>query len=87
MSTYYAIICDDHKEITDAASRSAGGIGHLDNSDTTLLPFIVIHCDCNVRIINEHEREWYDDEYKEWTEDNCKEMREMSRIKGKQNGK
>lgn len=67
MSTYYFLVCDDHKEKTDAASRAAGGICHYRHSDDTLLPFIVNHSGCNIKIIPEHEE---DDEkyekYKHW---------------------
>ncbi len=67
MSTYYFLVCDDHKEITDAASRSMSGPCHLANSDKTLIPFIITHHGCKVRIVSEHESELDSDEFKEWT--------------------
>jgi hypothetical protein len=75
MSTYYSIICNDCKERTDAASQTAGGRGcACGYSSETLHPFIVFHSGCNVRIVNEHQDEWSDEDYKEWTSDNYKEM-------------
>lgn len=73
MSTYYFLVCDRHEEYTDAASRTAGGgICHLANSTDTLLPFLVSHCGCNLRVISEYhkDREKIMTEYTEWTEDN-----------------
>lgn len=66
MSVYYYLICDDHKEITDAASWTAGGYCPLGDSDVTLTPFILAHAKCHVRIISEHEEEEYDDTHYRW---------------------
>ena len=57
MSTYYYMVCDAHKEITDAASKTAGGWCPLGDATLTLYGFIVCHARCNVRIIDEHEQE------------------------------
>ena len=82
MSTYYFIVCDDCMEITDAASRTAGGYCHLGNSDKTLLPFIIVHGEHKVRIINEHNDDCYTGDYLEWTEDNAKERIEKAQNDG-----
>ena len=76
MSTYYFLICDRHREVTDAASDGGGGIGHLANSPHTLLPFIVSHHGCSLRVISEHDPEVADDfrGYTEWTEENLEAM-------------
>jgi hypothetical protein len=75
MSTYYYIVCDKHMERTDAASRTAGGIGcHLADSEYTLLPFIVAHAGCPVRIVSEHENDSYDDRFEDWTDSNVEDM-------------
>ena len=83
MSTYYFIVCDDHKERTDAASRTAGGHCHLANSSTTLLPFIIAHCGCRVRIVHEHEDDSYGDEFREWEEENIEEEIRIAREDGR----
>lgn len=41
MSTYYFLVCRDHGEITDAASRTAGGYCPLVDSNKTLIPYFV----------------------------------------------
>lgn len=74
MSTYYYMVCDKHMERTDAASRSAGGIGPLCDSPHTLLPFIVDHAGCPVRIVSEHERDSYEDRFEDWTAANVDDM-------------
>ena len=75
MSTYYFIVCDKHKERTDAASHTMAGIGcRLGDSDTTLNPFIVAHAGCPVRIVSEHEDDSYDESFADWTEENVREM-------------
>jgi hypothetical protein len=75
LSTYYYMICDGHKERTQAASRTMMGIGtHLCDSEFTLLAFIVAHAGCPVRIVSEHEYEAYSDDYEDWTRDNYSEM-------------
>jgi len=79
MSTYYYLVCETHKEVTDAASRTAGGYCPLGDSTETLIPFIIAHCGCEVKIINEHDSFWerinYDLEeskYREWQENTVK---------------
>jgi len=69
VSTYYKLICEDHKERTDAASRTAGGYCQLANSPATLVPFIIAHHRCRVRIVFEHEDEAYSEDYRDWTEE------------------
>lgn len=78
MSTYYYMVCDKHREKTDAASHG-GCIGPLCDSPHTLLPFIVTHCGCPVRIISEHSEDAYDSGYTEWTKDNLQAMRSLDR--------
>ena len=83
MSTYYYLVCDKHKESTDAASRSAGGAGPLGDSVSTLPAFIIAHHKCPVRIVDEHlkhdwmeprtGREW-EEVYTEWTQENRKSL-------------
>lgn len=73
MSTYYFLVCEDHKERCDAASKLASnGVCQLCDSDVTLLPFIVQHSGCNVRIASEHEDDIY--EYLEWTKGNVDDL-------------
>ena len=79
MSTYYFIVCDKHKEITDAASRTAGGYCPLVDSNVTLVPFIITHHGCPVRIVSEHEDDAYSDDFEEWTKENVDEMYGRSR--------
>ena len=75
MSTYYYIVCDKHMERTDAASRPFMSSGcHLGDSQHTLLPFIVEHAGCPVRIVSEHENASYDSQFTDWTEANVEEM-------------
>lgn len=64
MSTYYKLVCDDHMECSDAASRTAGGWCFFGYGDETLVPFIIAHCGCRVRIINEHDDDWA--KHREW---------------------
>lgn len=66
MSTYYYLICDDHKEQTAAASRTFGGYCPLVPGEQTLVPFIIAHCGCRVRIISEHHVEPGIEDYREW---------------------
>ena len=66
MSTYYYMVCDDHKERTWAASRTAGGCCGLGDSDITLIPFIIAHSECNVRIVSESHDDSYDDTFRDW---------------------
>jgi hypothetical protein len=63
MNTYYYILCNDCKEKTPAASRTAGGVCHLADSENTLLPFIIAHSDHNVAIVSEHTIELHDPNY------------------------
>jgi len=74
MSTYHFIICNDCKEKTHAASRTAGGYCHVGDSDKTLLPFIIVHSGHNTEIISEHRDEVYSDEFTHWTEQNVSEL-------------
>ena len=74
MSTYYYIVCDDCKEITDAASRTAGGYCNLGASEDTLLPFIITHAHHNIDILSEHNNELHDVTFIRWTEENVKGM-------------
>jgi hypothetical protein len=68
VSTYYKLICEDHKERTNAASRTAGGYCELCDSTKTLVPFIIAHHRCRVRIVFENEDEAYSEDYRDWTE-------------------
>lgn len=54
MSTYFYVVCDKHKQSCDAASMGMGGIGALGHS-FMLGRFCVDHCDCDIRVTNEHE--------------------------------
>ena len=75
MSTYYYMVCGKHLERTYAASGTAGGIGnHLADSPHTLLPFIVAHAGCPVRIVSEHEDDSHDERFEDWTESNVRDM-------------
>ena len=82
MSTYYFMVCDTHKEKTDAASRTAGGYCPLGDSDTTLTPFIIAHAGCDVRIISEHEAEAaVYDSYYHWTPEDGPKWRKGIELK------
>ena len=75
MSTYYYLVCDKHKERTDAASCTAGGgVCHLADSPETLLPFIVAHDGCTLRSVNEHTNDAYDSQFADWDDQNWQEM-------------
>jgi len=74
MSTYYFIVCDDHRERTDAASSAAGGCALADGPHT-LIPFIIAHHGCNVRIVSEHDEEGFSDDYEDWTQENVAEQK------------
>ena len=80
MSTYYYMVCDRCREKTDAARGSSAGVGHLVNSDKTLLPFIVAHAGHAVRILSEHYEgsDIYD--YTEWHATNLAEMIDKDRF-------
>jgi hypothetical protein len=73
LSTYYFIVCDDHKERTDAASRSAGGYGALVDSPKTLTAFIIAHCGCKIRIVSEYEDAGYSEDFRDWTSETVSE--------------
>lgn len=78
MATYYYLICDNHREKCDAASRSAGGVGHLCDSSKVLPHFLYTHAGCTLRVISEHQE---DEEfsYKEWSKENLDEMNSLER--------
>lgn len=67
MSTYYYLICNDHKEWTDAVSRTTWGYCFMGDGQKTLQPFIIAHSHCNIEIVDES---WYDDvrrlKYRKW---------------------
>lgn len=54
MSTYYYVVCDEHKQCCDAVSRTVSGIRALGHS-FMLGDFLVDHCGCGVRLTNEHD--------------------------------
>ena len=66
MATYYMMVCDDHKERTDAVSRNASGCCFCGEGDTTLVPFIIAHAGCKVRIVHEDDPAAYDDTMRDW---------------------
>lgn len=75
MSTFYYMICRDHKERVDACSMSGHNYGvKLADSDKTLMPFIATHHGCDVSIVSEHDDEACDESYKDWTAANYKDM-------------
>lgn len=73
MSTYYKLICEKHKERTDASSRTLGGWCFLGDGGETLVPFLIAHCGCNIRSVSEHEDESYDETYRDWTRESVEE--------------
>ena len=83
MSTYYKLICEDHEERVCAASRTAGGWGCFADSGITLIPFIIAHRDCHVRIISENDEEWYSDSYRDWTSDGVEAEVDRARVDGR----
>ena len=67
LSTYFYMVCDKHLERTAAASKRASGTAcHLADSQHTLLPFIVAHAGCPVRIVSEHEKDGVDERFVDW---------------------
>ncbi len=53
MSTYYFLVCEDHREHCDAVSRSAGGLGPL--GDCKNLPYFAYkHRECRLSVWDEH---------------------------------
>lgn len=74
MSTYYSMVCDKHLERCHAVSRTAGSYCNLIDSGKTLQPFIIVHHSCPVRVVSEHEDDYYDERFTDWTKDNVKEM-------------
>lgn len=78
MSTYYYLVCDEHKEYCDGASKTAGGGAcHLCDSQVTLPKFIFVHKSCLLRVASEHEETH--GTYKEWSESNCEKMYNLKR--------
>ncbi len=68
MSTYYYVLCYDHHERADAVSINAsGGAGFLADGDRTLLPFLVAHLSCRLRVVSEDNEAAYGDEFRDWT--------------------
>lgn len=82
MSTYYFMICNDCEEITDAASRTTGAHCHLDNSNDTLIPFIISHAYHSVEIISEYDMRLDSWQYRKWTRDNVDDMIDEAKNKG-----
>ncbi len=74
MSVYYAVICEKCKEKTDAVSSNLSGYQPLIDSDTTLLPFLVAHHRCPIKVISENDDEFNDKEYEEWNKNNLLDM-------------
>ena len=63
----FYMVCDKHLERTAAASiRASGTACHLADSGHTLLPFIVAHAGCPVRIVSEHEKDGVDERFVDW---------------------
>lgn len=83
MSTYYYLVCNDCEEITDAASRTAGGYCHLGNSESTLIPFIIAHSYHDVEIITEHDVRLDNWQYREWTKTNETDMIKEAKQAGR----
>ena len=79
MSIYYFIVCDKHMERTPAASKTMFNCCALGDSKDTLLPFIVVHVGCPVRIVMECEDAAYSDRYEDWTKINMEDMVEKER--------
>jgi len=65
MSTYYYLMCDEHKEMSPAVTGAGGCLGDRD----ILLPkFILKHKYCNLNVRDDNSKEWED--YEEWTLEN-----------------
>jgi len=75
--------CDNHKEFTAAASRTAGGCRGLSNSDLTLAPFIIAHSKCPVQIVSERDLEDWFDGHTEWTKANLGQLIYKAIIEGR----
>lgn len=82
MSTYYFVVCNDCREITDAASRAHGGWSNLLDSEETLPPFIIAHHGHNIEIINEHDDSEKTESFTEWTAGNVSEMISWAKAGG-----
>jgi hypothetical protein len=83
MSTYFTLICEDHKEKVDAASRTIGGYCPLAEGPVCLVPFIIAHAGCHVEIVSEHDERSWSDDYFEWTEANLAECLERAYARGR----
>ncbi len=71
MSTYYALVCDKHRESVTAASWSCGGIGGM-GAERVFPHFLVGHRRCTLRVVDEHQWEYGD--YTDWTDENVEAM-------------
>lgn len=51
----YYVVCDDHHEFVDAVSYEDQEYTVNNNAKHALIPFLIAHCGCHVRILNEHQ--------------------------------
>lgn len=78
MSMYYYLVCDECRELCEAASRTAGGgVCPLGDSGATTPSFVVAHSKCEIRIANEDAVDDIDvdDQYVEWEQENAGDLR------------
>ena len=70
MSRAYYLICDLHKERTEASRtrKHPWALKHV--CDYTLKPFIVSHVGCVLRVISDQHEEAEDPSFTDWTMDN-----------------
>lgn len=71
MSTYYAVICDQHRESVSAVSWGGGGVNGMDR-ENVLPRFLLGHRRCTLRIVDEHQHEY--SEYTSWEAENADDL-------------
>jgi hypothetical protein len=58
VSTYYAIVCNTHMERLAVAKENGGGCSLLKDCET-VAAFVVAHRGCAIRILSEHDEDYY----------------------------
>lgn len=80
MSTYYFLVCERHKEFTDAASLPAFGQPvRLGQSNEILPHFIHAHHSCGLVVLDEHRLGNRFETHDDWEEDTLINMLKKKR--------
>lgn len=74
MSTYYSLICENCGERVEAVSRTISGTSPFGDSELTLLPFLIAHEGCAIKVVSEHNEDFHDNKYLDWTAGNFKDL-------------